>query len=145
MTAPARILGIDFGTKRIGLALSDPLGFTAQGLETLAVQNKQKTLEHLVKLCSDLRVGEVVVGLPINMNGSMGPKAEEAKAWIEKLKVALSIPVSSWDERLTSREADRFMIEAGMSRAKQKKESDRMAATLILQNYLESKRSRNRS
>lgn len=142
MAAAARILGIDFGTKRIGLALSDPLGFTAQGLETLAVQNKQKTLEHLIKLCSDLKVDEVVVGLPINMNGSLGPKAEETKRWVEKLKSALSIPVNTWDERLTSREADRFMIEAGMSRARQKEESDRLAATLILQNYLESKRSR---
>ena len=142
MVSLTRILGIDFGTKRIGLALSDPLGFTAQGLETLTVQNKQKTLDYLTKLCSDLQVGEVVVGLPINMNGTLGPKAEETKIWVEKLKTAVNVPVHTWDERLTSREADRFMIQAGMSRARQKQQSDRMAATLILQNYLESKRSK---
>ena len=142
MAGVPRILGIDFGTKRIGLALSDPLGFTAQGLETLAVQNKRKTLEYLSKLCSDLKVEEVVVGLPVNMNGTLGPKAEETKSWVEKLKAVLNIPVNTWDERLTSREADRSMVEAGLSRARQKQESDRLAATLILQNYLESKRSR---
>lgn len=140
--AIARILGIDFGTKRIGLALSDPLGFTAQGLETLAVQNKQKTLEHLSKLCKELGVDEVVVGLPVNMNGTLGPKAHETMVWVEKLRTTLRIPVETWDERLTSREADRLMVEAGLSRKRQKQESDRLAATIILQSYLESKRSR---
>ena len=140
MTGVARILAIDFGTKRIGLALSDPLGFTAQGLETLTVQSKQKTLDHLTKLCADLGVDEIVVGMPINMNGTFGPKAQETTGWVEKLREAVKIPVKTWDERLTSREADRLMIETGLSRKRQKQESDRMAATIILQNYLESKR-----
>lgn len=140
--ALARILGIDFGTKRIGLALSDPLGFTAQGLETLAVQSKQKTLEHLSSLCKELGVDEVVVGLPVNMNGTLGPKAHETMIWVEKLRTVLKIPVETWDERLTSREADRLMVEVGLSRKRQKQESDRLAATIILQSYLESKRSR---
>ena len=140
--ATARILGIDFGTKRIGLALSDPLGFTAQGLETLAVESKQKTLDHLSKLCKERGVDEVVVGLPVNMNGTLGPKAHETMIWVEKLRTALRIPVETWDERLTSREADRLMVETGLSRKRQKQESDRLAATIILQSYLESKRSR---
>jgi len=138
-----RILSIDFGTVRIGLAISDPLGFTAQGLETLKVVSKQKVLDSLVKLCREREVTEVVVGLPINMNGTMGPKATETLEWIKKLEVVIpGIPVKTWDERLTSREANRLMIEEGLSRERQKQESDRLAATLILQNYLESKRSR---
>ncbi len=140
--AVSRILGVDFGTKRIGLALSDPLGFTAQGLQTLAVENKRKTLEFLAKLCKDHGVDEVVVGLPVNMNGTMGPKAQETMDWVQKLKTTLKVPIHTWDERLTSREADRWMVGAGLSRRKQKQESDRMAATIILQSFLESKRLR---
>ena len=138
-----RILSIDFGTVRIGLAISDPLGYTAQGLETLKVESKQKVLDSLAKLCKEREVTEVVVGLPVNMNGTMGPKAVETLEWIKKLEAVLpSIPVKTWDERLTSREANRLMIEEGLSRSRQKQESDRLAATLILQNYLESKRPR---
>ena len=140
--AIVRILGVDFGTKRIGLALSDPLGFTAQGLETLAVESKQKTLDHLTKICWEIGVDESVVGLPVNMNGTHGPKAQETMSWVEKLKTTLKIQVSTWDERLTSREADRLMSEAGLSTRRQRQESDRMAATIILQSYLESKRSK---
>ena len=137
-----RILGIDFGSKRIGLAISDPLGFTAQGLETLPASPKQKALESLAKLCQDKEVGEVVVGLPVNMNGTMGPKAVETLEWVKRLEAEVKVPVKTWDERLTSRQAGRLMIEEGLSRSKQRQESDRLAATLILQNYLESKRSR---
>ena len=128
------------GTVRIGLALSDPLGMTAQGLETLRVESKAKTLEALKKLCRDREVTEIVLGLPVNMNGTHGPKAQEVLKWVDPLKEATGIPVSTWDERLTSREADRLMVEEGLSRKRQKMESDRMAATLILQNYLEFKR-----
>jgi putative Holliday junction resolvase len=142
VTGKARILGIDFGTKRIGLALSDPLGFTAQGLQTLTVRSKKTTLDTLVRLCVELGVDEVVVGLPVNMNGTLGPKAREAGEWAEILKTILKVPVNTWDERLTSREAERLMTQAGLSSRRQKQESDRMAATIILQSYLESKRTR---
>ena len=138
-----RILSVDLGEKRVGLAISDPLGFTAQGLETLAVVSKQKALESLVKLCRERGVEEIVVGLPVNMNGTLGPKANEALDWVKRLEEALALPVKTWDERLTSREAGRLMIEEGLSRGRQRGESDRLAATLILQNYLESKRARN--
>jgi len=99
-------------------------------------------LDHLSKLCKERGVDEVVVGLPVNMNGTLGPKAHETMIWVEKLRTALRIPVETWDERLTSREADRLMVETGLSRKRQKQESDRLAATIILQSYLESKRSR---
>jgi len=135
-----RILGLDLGTVRIGVAISDPLGFTAQGLETLPAVPKQKLLDSLKVLCLEKEVGEVVVGLPVNMNGTMGPKAAEVLEWVKKLEAALEIPVKTWDERLTSRQADRLMVAEGLSRARQKQESDRLAATLILQTYLESKR-----
>ena len=124
------------------MAISDPLGFTAQGLETLRVTSKQKTLDHLVGLCKERGVGEIVVGLPVNMNGTLGPKAAEILEWIKRLEEAAGVPVKTWDERLTSREAGRLMIEEGLSRQKQRDHSDRLAATLILQNYLESRRSR---
>ncbi len=137
-----RILGVDLGEKRIGLALSDPLGFTAQGLETLLVKNKKGIPADLAEICKNHVVREIVIGLPVNMNGSFGPKAQEVQALIPLLEKATGVPVHAWDERLTSRQAGRLMVEQGISRQKQRKHSDRLAATLILQNYLESIRSR---
>ena len=135
-----RILGIDFGEKRIGLALSDPLGFTAQGIPTLLNTGKKQVLQQLAKICKEYDVTEAVLGLPVNMNGSFGPKAKEILELIPEMESVLGIPVKTWDERLTSREAGRLMVAQGLSRQKQKQKSDRLAATLILQNYLESKR-----
>jgi putative Holliday junction resolvase len=135
-----RILSIDYGQKRIGLAVSDPLGFTAQGIETIPNQNKKQVLSTLLKICKDFEVSEVVVGLPVNMNGSHGPKAVEIINLIPVLEKELNLPVKTWDERLTSRQADRSMIAGGLSRERQKLNSDRVAATLILQGFLESRR-----
>ena|SRR3989338_3138467 len=135
-----RILGIDFGEKRIGLAVSDLLGLTAQGLETVRYENREQFLSDLSKICEDQKVGEIVIGLPVNMNGSMGPKAQEVLKLVPVLEEKLHLPVRTWDERLTSREAGRLMIEEGLSRKRQKETSDRLAATILLQNYLESKR-----
>lgn len=135
-----RILGIDLGEKRVGLALSDPLGITAQGLETLLVKNKKEVVTGITAVCKKHAVIEIVIGLPMNMNGSFGPKAQEVQALIPVLEKMTGVPVRSWDERLTSRQAGRLMIDEGLSRQKQRKNSDRMAATLILQNFLESKR-----
>ena len=136
----SRILAIDYGLKRIGLAVSDPLGFTAQGIETIQNLSKKQIMAALLKICKEYGVAEVVIGLPVNMNGSLGPKATEVMnlvPWIEK---ELSLPVITWDERLTSREAGRLMIKEGLSRKRQKENSDRLAATLILQMFLESRR-----
>ena len=135
-----RILGIDYGEKRIGLAVSDPLGYTAQGLETLPNEGRKKVIEFLTCLCKEQQVSEVVIGLPVNMSGDMGPKAKEILILVPELEAALQVPVKTWDERLSSRQAGRLMIEEGLSRKKQKANSDRLAATLILQGYLESKR-----
>ena len=105
-----RILGIDFGEKRIGLAMCDPLEFTAQGLETLKHENKRQILKALSDLCRMHGVEEVVIGLPINMDGSEGPKAREVRTLIPELEKILAIPVKPWDERLSSRQADRLMV-----------------------------------
>lgn len=132
-----RILSIDFGEKRIGLAMSDPLGITAQGLETLERQNIKQVTAAIVDLVKKNQVTEIVIGLPVNMDGTKGFKAEEVLKFVGTLQAAAGVPVKTWDERLTSREANRLMIEEGLSRKKQRAQSDRLAATLILQNYLE--------
>ena len=135
-----RILSIDYGQKRIGLAVSDPLGLTAQGIETIPNQNKKQVMSALLKVCKDFEVSQVVIGLPVNMNGTHGPKAMEIVNLVPVLEKELNLPVKTWDERLTSREADRSMIAGGLSRKRQKQNSDRVAATLILQVFLESRR-----
>lgn len=135
-----RILGIDFGEKRIGLAVSDPLGITAQSLPTLENRSKKQVLNDLAAICQKNEVGEIVIGLPMNMNGSVGPKAQEILTLLPELEAATKLPVKAWDERLTSRQAGRLMIEEGLSRAKQRQQSDKLAAMLILQSFLESRR-----
>lgn len=136
-----RILGIDYGEKRVGIAVSDPLGFTAQGLDPILRKDPRTFLADLAKVCKELEVDEIVIGMPMNMNGTFGPKAKEIQELLPKIEEKIKVPVKTWDERLTSREAGRLMIEEGLSRDKQRKNSDRLAATLILQSYLELKRS----
>ncbi len=135
-----RILGIDFGEKRIGLAISDPLGFTAQGINTLPHTGLKNVIEALAEVCRQHEVREIVIGLPVNMNGSLGPKAKEILELVPRLEKKLDLPVKTWDERLSTRQVGRLMIEGGVSREERKKKSDRLAAVLILQSYLESKR-----
>ena len=135
-----RILAVDLGQKRVGLAVSDPLGFTAQGVKTLEINGKKDLLRGLANVCKEYGVGEIVIGIAVNMDGSHGPKARQALTLAPELQAALHVPVRTWDERLTSKEAGRLMIQEGLSRQKQRMNSDRLAATLILQNYLESKR-----
>ena len=134
-----RILGIDIGTKRIGLAISDPLGITAQGLDTLMVEDKEpiKALKEIIK---QHNVKEVVVGLPLNMNGSEGKQARESAAFAERLKNEINLPVKLWDERLSSAEVERTMLEADISRKKRKHARDKLSAQVILQSYLNVKR-----
>lgn len=135
-----RVLAIDYGEKRIGVAVSDPLGYTAQGLPTLAASGKKDFLERLRELCKEYNVNRVIIGLPVNMDGSRGVKAKQITDLVPLIEEAVKVPVQTWDERLTSREAGRLMIQEGLSRRKQKMQSDRLAATLILQGYLESQR-----
>ncbi|GED70954.1 putative pre-16S rRNA nuclease [Brevibacillus reuszeri] len=134
-----RLLGLDVGDKTIGVAVSDELGWTAQGVETIKRQSKEKDLARLKELIAQYQVGAVVVGLPKNMNGTIGPRAELCQAFGKFLEERTSLPVHMWDERLTTMAAERMLISADVSRQKRKTVIDKMAATLILQGYLDAK------
>jgi putative pre-16S rRNA nuclease len=135
-----RVLGLDVGSKRIGIAVSDPLGITAQGLETLQRQNKRLDFEKLEKLARDYSVAEVVVGFPLRMSGAEGSQAEKMHRFADELRERLQIPVHLWDERLTSAEANRLLRETEMSIQRRAQVVDQMAAVLILQSWMERQR-----
>ncbi len=138
--SPERILALDVGTRRIGLAVSDELGWTAHGLPTLARISLRKDIARLRELVSEHGVAKLVVGLPRNMNGTLGQKAGEVLELIEVLRERLNLDVVPWDERLTTRAAERVLLEADVSRAKRRKKVDQIAAVLILQGYLDNSR-----
>ena len=133
-----RILGLDIGDKTIGIALSDPLGYTAQGIKTIIRKSKKADLEELKNLCLQYQVDTIVAGLPKNMNGTIGPQGEKVMSLCELIKNETNLPLKLWDERLTTVAANRAMLEADLSGAKRKKIVDKMAATYILQGYLDS-------
>jgi putative Holliday junction resolvase len=135
-----RVLGLDVGSKRIGIAVSDPLGITAQGLETLQRQNKRLDFEKLEKLARDYSVAEVVVGFPLRMSGAEGIQAEKMHRFADELRERLQSPVHLWDERLTSAEANRLLRETEMSIQRRAQVVDQMAAVLILQSWMERQR-----
>ena len=132
-----RILGLDVGQKTIGVAISDPLGFTAQGITTIRRGKNEQDIEELKKICSEYGVETIVVGLPKNMNGSIGFAGEKIMAFTELIKESIDIKIELWDERLTTVAAHRAMLEADLSRGKRKKIVDKIAATYILQGYLD--------
>jgi putative Holliday junction resolvase len=132
-----RVLGIDLGDKRIGVALSDPMGWTAQGLDVIAGGGSKGDLRRIREIAAKHGVEKVVVGLPLNMDGSPGPRAIKAREFADRLARSLGLPVELWDERLTTVEAERLLIEADMKRDKRRQVIDKMAAVLILQNYLD--------
>ncbi len=134
-----RILAIDFGTRRIGLALSDALGITAQPLETLQRHSQKADLARLRELVEECGVSLVIVGLPRNLDGSPGALWDEVERFREMLRKELSCPVEGWDERLSTAEAERILISADVSRRKRRKVVDKIAAALILQSYLEAR------
>ncbi len=131
-----RTLAIDLGDRRVGLAVSDPLGVTAQGLPTLSRRGDPIDLPALVALCAEREVSRVVVGLPRNMDGSEGPRAKLCREFARRLREALGLPVYLWDERLSTAEAERVLLIADVSRGKRRDVIDRMAAQIILQGYL---------
>jgi putative Holliday junction resolvase len=137
-----RVLGLDVGSKRIGIAVSDPLGITAQGLETLQRQNKRIDFGKLEKLAREYSVAEVVVGFPLRMSGDEGVQAEKMHRFADELRDRLQVPVHLWDERLTSAEANRLLRETNMSIQRRGQVVDQMAAVLILQSWMESRSSR---
>lgn len=133
-----RVLGLDIGDKTIGVAVSDPLGFTAQGVTTIRRKSKEKDIEELKKICEEYSVETIIAGLPKNMNGTLGPQSEKVLNFCEFIKEHLKLPIKMWDERLTTVAAQRVMLEADLSRSKRKKIVDKMAAMYILQGYLDS-------
>ncbi|HUK56001.1 MAG TPA: Holliday junction resolvase RuvX [Nitrospiria bacterium] len=141
MSAPGeRILALDLGERRIGLAVSDELGWTAHGLPTMERIGPKKDIQRLREVVGRCQVRKLVVGLPRNMDGSLGPQANLVLDFIEHLKDKLKLDVIPWDERLTTQAAERALLEADMSRAKRRKKVDQVAAVLILQGYLDSRR-----
>lgn len=134
---PARIMSIDFGLRRIGLAVSDVLGFTAQGLPTLQRTSIRKDFEHLRALVAEYSVEKIIVGNPIGHTGKVTSMSRHAEDFAKKLQKRVRCPVELWDERLTSVEANRMLKTAGLSIHKRQQAVDRVSAVLLLQNYLD--------
>ncbi|MEH7250534.1 Holliday junction resolvase RuvX [Neobacillus niacini] len=136
-----RIMGLDVGSKTVGIAISDELGWTAQGLKTLKIDEEKNKFgfEEIGQIIKEYGISQVVIGLPKNMNGSIGPRAEASKRYAEQIEDRFFVSTILWDERLTTMAAERVLLEADVSRKKRKKVIDKMAAMMILQGYLDSK------
>lgn len=139
MNSVGRILAIDFGSRRMGLAVSDPLGITAQGLETLERKNKRSDFARLERTIREYQVTEIVLGNPLRMSGEEGTQSRKVAEFAEELRQRFVLPVHLWDERLTSSEANRLLRDAEVSLHKRSLAVDRMAATLILQSFLQAR------
>jgi putative Holliday junction resolvase len=133
----SRILALDLGKRRIGLAVSDLLGLTAQGLTTLERRNRQSDLAELKRLVKEYDVGMILVGQPLHMDGRAGTQAENAQDFAAGLHRHLGLPVEMWDERLTTAEAQRVLKMSGVSLNKRRQAVDQMAAVILLQSYLD--------
>ena len=142
---PGRILALDVGRRRIGLAISDPLGFTAQGLETLQRVNNRQDYDRLAHLAREKEVTLFVVGLPLHMSGDESRQAGYVREFADRLQRETDIPIAFWDERLTTVEAHRVLTAGGLNLEKRKKAVDRMAAVLLLENFLMARSSGARS
>lgn len=137
-----RVAGLDVGERTIGIAVSDLLGITAQGLDTIRRTDLETDLQALATILEEYDVDFVVIGMPKNMNNTMGPSAERAKNFGEMLAEKTSLEIKFWDERLTTVSAQRALLEGDVSRKKRKKVVDKIAAVIILQNYMDSTASR---
>ncbi len=134
-------MGLDVGSKTIGVAISDELGITAQGLKTIQRRSMKNDLGEIESIISQYQIGKIVVGLPKNMDGSLGKKAEFVLEWVEEYKKKTGILIETWDERLSTVEASKTLLKADLSRKKRKGVIDKVAAVLILQGYLQWNRS----
>jgi len=134
---PRRLLGLDVGSRRIGMAVSDPLGITAQGIDTLQRRNKRTDFQQLAKVIRNYKVAEIIVGLPLRLSGADSAQTEKVTAFAEELRSKFQLPVHLWDERLTSVQANRLLREAELSIEKRAASVDRMAAVLILQSFMD--------
>ena len=132
-----RIMALDVGSRTIGIACSDALLMSAQGIETIRRTSLENDFNRLRELISEYEVHELVVGMPKNMNGTKGERAEKTEEFVEKMKAVIDLPVTFWDERLSTVMAERQLIAADVSRKKRKGVIDKMAAVVILQGYLD--------
>jgi putative Holliday junction resolvase len=135
-----RTMGLDVGTHTIGVAISDELGITAQGIKTLRRKSMEEDFREIATIIGQFEIENIVVGLPKNMNGTLGKQAEIVLKWIKILIDKIPVPVVTWDERLSTVEATKVLLEADLSRRKRKKVIDKVAAVLILQGYLDQSR-----
>lgn len=135
-----RIMALDVGSKTIGVACSDALYITAQGIETIRRTSLERDFQRLQELVQEYEVEEIVVGMPKNMNGTKGERAEKTEEFVAHMKEVISLPVVYWDERLSTVMAEKSLIAADVSRKKRKAVIDKMAAVVILQGYLDSRR-----
>nr|WP_207723224.1 Holliday junction resolvase RuvX [[Eubacterium] tenue] len=140
MILDGRIMGLDVGDRTIGVAVSDLMGITAQGVKTVKRVGKKKDIEELKTIIKERQVNKIVSGLPKNMNGTLGPQGEKVIKFCELLEQETGINIEYWDERLSTVAAERSLIEADVRRDKRKKVIDMLAAVIILQGYLDSKR-----
>jgi putative Holliday junction resolvase len=131
-------MGLDVGTKRIGVAISDETGTLAQGKGTVSRKSDEEAIKEIKSFIEKYKVKEIVLGLPLNMDGTQGERAEDSTGFAEILKKETGLPVKMWDERLSTKEVEDMLIAASVSRAKRKKVSDKLAAQIILQSYLDS-------
>ena len=131
------VLGIDYGEKRVGFAVSDPSGTMALTLRTVEVRSQADALQQAADICREVGAGRIVVGLPLNMNGSRGPMAEKVELFVSRLAASVAVPVVTSDERLSTSTVERSLIEADVSRARRKHLRDKLAAQVILQGYLD--------
>lgn len=135
-----RIMGLDIGDKTIGVAVSDIMGITAQGVTTVRRVGKKKDIEELKTIIKERQVNKIVSGLPKNMNGTIGPQGEKVQKFCELLQEETGIAIEFWDERLSTVAAERTLIEGNVRRENRKKVIDMLAAVIILQGYLDLKR-----
>ena len=133
-----RILGIDYGTKRVGLAMSDELKMIAQPLEFVPAEPIEPLVNRLREIMAEKPAELILVGLPRNMDGTYGPAAEKVRSFVQRLAKELPVPIKTWDERLTSAQANRILIQADVRRQDRKQKVDKMAAAILLQSYLDS-------
>jgi putative pre-16S rRNA nuclease len=135
-----RLMGLDVGSRTIGVAVSDELGLTAQPIKTIRRKSKREDVKALKEIMAEFDIAKIVVGLPKNMDGTLGKQAETTFRWIKDLQEEINVPVITWDERLSTVGASRVLLEADLSREKRKKVIDKLAAVLILQGYLDKTR-----
>ena len=138
-----RTLGVDYGERRVGLAISDELGMMALPLDILPVQGARQVIRDVLRLCQEKQVAVIVVGLPLNMDGSRGPAVEAVERFVLELRRPAGRPVDVWDERMSSRQVERMLIDSDVSRSRLKGLVDKLAAQVILQSYLDAHTQKN--